>query len=101
MVGGSLFGLGCLVAGYCPGTAVAGLGSGRLDALVTLFGMIAGSLLFAVIYPAIEQFYMSSQLGTITLPDVLGLNHWIVIAFVVLMAGGMFYTMERYERRAR
>jgi uncharacterized membrane protein YedE/YeeE len=100
MVGGSLFGLGYLVAGYCPGTAVAGLGSGRLDALVTIFGMIAGSFLFAVVYPAIEHFYMSSGMGTVTLPDVLHLNHWIVIALVVLMAGAMFYTMERYERRS-
>jgi uncharacterized membrane protein YedE/YeeE len=101
MVGGSLFGIGYLVAGYCPGTAVAGLGSGRLDALVTIFGMIAGSLLFAVVYPAVEQFYLSSKMGTVTLPGVLGLNHWIVIALVILMAGTMFYTMERYERRAR
>jgi hypothetical protein len=100
MVGGSLFGIGYLV-GYCPGTAVAGLGSGRLDALVTIFGMIAGSLLFAVVYPAVEQFYLSSKMGTVTLPGVLGLNHWIVIALVILMAGTMFYTMERYERRAR
>jgi uncharacterized membrane protein YedE/YeeE len=101
MVGGSLFGVGYLVAGYCPGTAVAGLASGRLDALVTLLGMIAGSLLFAVVYPAVEQFYLSSNMGTVTLPGVLGLNHWIVIALVVLMAGAMFYTMERDERTTR
>jgi hypothetical protein len=31
---------------------------------------------------------------------VLGLNHWAVMAFVYLMAGGMFYVMERYERRS-
>lgn len=99
MAGGFLFGLGYLVAGYCPGTAVAGLGSGRIDALVTIFGMIAGSLMFAVVYPALEQFYMSSGLGTVTLPGALGVNHWVVIAFVVLMAGAMFYTMERFERK--
>ncbi len=101
MVGGSLFGLGYLVAGYCPGTAVAGLGSGRLDALFTIFGMIAGSLLFAVVYPGLEHFYMSSGLGTATLPGVLMVNHWVVIAFVVLMAGMMFYSMERFESRTR
>jgi uncharacterized membrane protein YedE/YeeE len=99
MVGGSLFGLGYLVAGYCPGTAVAGLGSGRLDALVTIVGMVAGSLLFAVVYPAIEGFYMSSGLGTVTLPAMLGVNEWVVIVFVVLMAGMMFYSMERFERK--
>jgi uncharacterized membrane protein YedE/YeeE len=99
VVGGALFGLGYLVAGYCPGTAVAGLGSGRIDALVTIFGMVAGSLLFAVVYPALEHFYKSSGLGTATLPGLLRINHWIVIAFVVLMAGAMFYSMERFERK--
>ncbi len=100
MAGGFLFGLGYLVAGYCPGTAVAALGSGRIDALIAIFGMIAGSLLFAVVYPVIENFYMSSGLGTATLPALLGVNHWVVIAFVVLMAGAMFYSMERHERKA-
>lgn len=100
LVGGFLFGLGYLVAGYCPGTAVAALGSGRIDALVTILGMIAGSLLFAVVYPVVENFYMSSGLGTATLPGLLGINHWVVIAFVILMAGVMFYTMERFEKRA-
>ncbi len=98
ITGGFLFGLGYLVAGYCPGTAVAAVGSGRIDALVTIFGMIAGSLLFAVVYPVLENFYMSSGMGKVTLPGLLGVNHWVVIAFVVLMAGGMFYTMERFER---
>jgi uncharacterized membrane protein YedE/YeeE len=101
MVGGALFGLGYLVAGYCPGTAVAGFASGRLDALVTMFGMIVGSLLFAVVFPPIEHFYKSSGLGTATLPTVLGVNHWVVIAVVVVMAGMMFYLMERFERKTR
>lgn len=100
IAGGFLFGLGYLLAGYCPGTAVAGLGSGRIDALITMLGMIAGSLLFAAVYPALEIFYKSSGMGTATLPGILGINHWVVIAFVVLMAGAMFYVMERYERRA-
>ena len=101
LAGGALFGLGYLVAGYCPGTAVAALGSGRIDALVTMLGLIAGSLLFAVVYPALENFYMSSGMGTATLPGLLGVNHWIVIAVAVLVAGAMFYSVERFERKAR
>src|SRR5512135_1713895 len=100
IVGGFLFGLGYLVAGYCPGTAVAAFGSGRIDALVAILGMIAGSLLFAVVYPVLEVFYMTSGMGPVTLPGLLGVNHWVVIAFVVLMAGAMFYSMERYEKKA-
>ena len=99
LVGGALFGLGFLISGYCPGTAVAGLASGRIDALITMIGIGIGSLLFAIVYPAIEGFYVSSNLGTITLPQILGINHWVVIVFVFVFAGAMFYVMERYERK--
>ncbi len=99
LVGGALFGLGFLFSGYCPGTAVAGFASGRIDALVTMAGIVAGSLLFGVAYPAIEAFYVSSQMGVKILPDLLGLHHWIVMILVFAMAGGMFYLMERKEHR--
>jgi uncharacterized membrane protein YedE/YeeE len=99
MVGGALFGIGFLLSGYCPGTAVAGFASGRIDALVTMGGIGAGSLVFAVVYPAIEGFYFSSPMEGATIPSVLGISHWGVMAFVYLMAGGMFYVMERYERK--
>ncbi|HWR57466.1 MAG TPA: DUF6691 family protein [Thermodesulfovibrionales bacterium] len=99
IVGGALFGIGFLFSGYCPGTAVAGFASGRIDALVTMLGIGAGSLVFAVSYPHIETFYVSSQMGGAVLPELLGLNHWIVMVLVYAMAGSMFYLMERYERK--
>jgi uncharacterized membrane protein YedE/YeeE len=40
IAGGLLFGAGFVISGYCPGTAVAGLASGRLDALVTMIGVV-------------------------------------------------------------
>jgi len=61
LAGGLIFGVGFLVSGYCPGTAVTGLASGRLDALVTMAGITAGSLLFAILYPELEGFYRSSD----------------------------------------
>ncbi len=98
LIGGALFGIGFVFSGYCPGTAVAGFASGRVDALITIAGIGAGSLVFAVLYPSIEGFYMSSQMGGATLPKVIGINHWVVIFFVFALAGGMFYLMERYGR---
>lgn len=99
LIGGALFGVGFLFSGYCPGTAVAGLASGRLDALVTMLGIGAGSLLFAIAYPQLEGFYFSTPMEDATLPSVLGISHWVVLAFAYLMAGGMFYLMERYETK--
>jgi len=98
LVGGALFGLGFLVSGYCPGTAMAGLASGRLDALVTMVGVGAGAIIFSAFYPAMEGFYKMSDMGAVTLPEQLHVNHWVLLAFVYAFAGFMFYLMERYER---
>jgi len=101
IVGGALFGIGFVVSGYCPGTAVTGVATGRLDALLTIVGMGLGSLLFAVLFPVMEGFYLSSDKGAATLPKVAGINHWGVIIPIVALAGGMFYLMERYEKKPR
>ncbi len=99
LVGGALFGIGFVVSGYCPGTAVAGLAAGRIDALVTLIGVGAGSLLFAVLFPVLEGFYLSSDMGFATLPTLMGANHWLVLAVLAVFAGGMFGAIRWYEKR--
>lgn len=98
LAGGALFGIGFVMSGYCPGTAVTGLATGRLDALVTMAGISAGSLLFAVLYPVLEPFYLSSDRGVVTLPSLLGVNHWVVILALVVMAGAMFVVLGLFER---
>lgn len=99
LAGGALFGIGFVMSGYCPGTAVAGLASGRLDALVTLAGVGLGSLLFALVFPAIEGFYGYSGMGTATLPGLIGVNHWPVIVLLAAAAFGMFWGIGRLENR--
>jgi uncharacterized membrane protein YedE/YeeE len=101
LLGGALFGLGYLVSGYCPGTAAVGLASGRLDALVTMAGIGIGTLLFSALYPALTGFYKMSDMGTATLPELLQVNHWTLLAVVYVFAGIMFYVMERHERRGQ
>ncbi len=100
LVGGLIFGIGFVMSGYCPGTSVAGFASGRLDALVTMAGISAGSLLFAVLYPVLERFYLSSNRGIVTIPGLLGVSHWVVIVALIIIAGGMFFFLERWEKRA-
>ena len=85
IIGGLLFGLGWGVVGYCPGTSAGALGEGRLDALWAILGMLAGASIFAHTYPMLKStVYTWGELGKITLPDVLGVNHWIVAGALVL-----------------
>lgn len=99
IVGGALFGVGFVVSGYCPGTSMAAFATGRLDALVTMIGVGAGSLLFAVLFPYLEDFYLSSDMGQPTLPKLLGVSNWVVIIPLVAFAIGLFVFMEWYEKK--
>jgi rhodanese-related sulfurtransferase/uncharacterized membrane protein YedE/YeeE len=56
-VGGLIFGFGFAISGWCPGTAMVGLASGKLDALVFLIGAVLGSILFNELFPVIEPLY--------------------------------------------
>jgi hypothetical protein len=40
-------------------------------------------------------------MGTATLPELLHVNHWALLALVYIFAGIMFYAMERHERRGQ
>lgn len=85
IIGGLLFGLGWGALGYCPGTSVGAVAEGRWDALWGVAGMLAGASLFAVLFPAMKASVLTwGDFGKITLPQLLGINHWFVIVpFVV------------------
>ena len=61
IVAGLLFGVGFVMAGWCPGTAAVGLASGRIDALLFLIGGIIGSILFNELFPVIQPIYEWGQ----------------------------------------
>jgi uncharacterized membrane protein YedE/YeeE len=44
VAGGFLLGVGFIVSGYCPGTSVVATASGNLDGLVTVVGVVTGTL---------------------------------------------------------
>lgn len=99
IVGGLLLGIGFIVGGYCPGTSVVALATGKLDALVFVAGNLAGIFAIGEAWPAISGFADSSALGRLTLPEVLGLSPGLVVFLVVLMAVGGFWGAAALERR--
>jgi len=88
ILGGLIFGIGWGLLGYCPGTSAGALGEGRFDAIWGILGMLAGAALYAEAYPGMKKTVLTwGDLGKITFPQVLGVNHWIIIAIVVI--GGL------------
>ena len=96
ILGGLIFGIGWAMFGYCPGTSLGALGEGRYDALWGILGMLGGAALFAELYPLMKTTVLTwGNLGKITLPQILGINHWIVIAIMVIIGLVMFRFFEK------
>lgn len=88
IIGGLLFGLGWGMLGYCPGTSLGALGEGRWDALWGIFGMLAGAALYAEVFPFLKTTVLTwGNYGKITLPEILHINHWVII--LVFIASGV------------
>jgi uncharacterized protein len=85
ILGGLIFGVGWACLGYCPGTSVGAVAEGRWDALWGIAGMLVGAALFAEVFPALKTTVLAwGNFGKLTLPQVLGLNHWIIIVLFIL-----------------
>ncbi len=99
IVGGLLLGVGFVTAGYCPGTSVVGVVSGRLDAVFALGGMILGIGLFEEFYGSLKGLYLSGYMGEISVAQYFGVSSGLVALAVALMALGAFSAVGWFERR--
>jgi uncharacterized membrane protein YedE/YeeE len=99
-IGGILFGLGMVIGGYCPGTAVASIATGKIDALVFVVGFLGGSLIFGDLFPVWGDFYNSDYMGVVRLDQVLGvgLGTAVLAIIVIAVAGslGMRWVQQRF-----
>ena len=101
LLGGAIFGVGMVLYGYCPGTALSAIGAGSVHALVGAFGMIAGAIAYAFSFDWMKANVLSVwQLGKVTFVDLTGLSHLPLYALLAAVAVGLFVVIERTERRA-
>ncbi|MDZ7317482.1 MAG: YeeE/YedE family protein [candidate division KSB1 bacterium] len=99
VVGGLLLGFGFVIGGYCPGTSCVAAATGKYDGWVYLLGMFLGILVFGELFPLVEKFYYMTPMGTVTLPQVLGLPYGLIVFLVSVMAVGAFAAAEWGERK--
>lgn len=96
ILGGLVFGLGWGLLGYCPGTSAGALGEGRWDALWGVLGMLVGAALFAEAYPYMTETVLTwGVLGKLTVPELLGANHWYVIPVFAVVSVSLFVLFEK------
>ncbi|MDR3522304.1 MAG: YeeE/YedE thiosulfate transporter family protein [Acidocella sp.] len=96
LLGGMCVGIGFAVGGYCPGTSIVGFMSGRVDAIVFLIGIGAGTLVFNMIYPIIGSWiYTQAGPDALTVPQLLHIPAWAVIALLAAVLLGVGYLVSK------
>lgn len=73
LVGGFLLGVGLVVGGYCPGTALAGAAGGRIDAFLFFLMMYPGYRFWVWLEPQLRLSFRAPLAPShLTLPDLFG-----------------------------
>jgi uncharacterized membrane protein YedE/YeeE len=90
LIGGLVFGVGMALAGFCPGTVVAGAARGQLDYIIPGFlGFLTGGVVYGLAYRTeLVQWLLSTgraELAYAKLPELLGLDPSLT-AFVITEA---------------
>lgn len=63
IVGGLILGVGWAMGGFCPGTAVSAAGGGNKAGWVYIIGGLLGALIFTLVFAALENSFLFTQIG--------------------------------------
>ena len=101
-IGGVLVGAGFAFGGYCPGTSVVGLFSGRIDAFIFLIGIVIGTLIFAFSFgPIIENLMVAGELEQgDSISEIWNISPWISISVLSFVLWTIFKLGRRFEDKA-
>ena len=99
ILGGLLLGAGFVIGGYCPGTSVAAMATGKIDALIFLGGVMIGLFGYGEVFMSIKDWVKPEGAEVITLDALTGIPYGILVFAVVLMAVGGFIAAEWAERK--
>lgn len=91
--GGMILGFGWAFSGYCPGTGVVAMGTGRRDAFAFVFGGLVGAAIYFLCYPAMKKAGMLEALwgGKMTIaqthefPALIATNGLVVALIIGLI----------------
>jgi hypothetical protein len=105
LAGGLIFGVGMSLAGFCPGTCVAGAGEGKVDYLVPgILGFLVGALIYGLTYQYVfPKISAIANYGPVTIPQLWNINPYLAITVFSIMALVLFYLIDRMglQRKAK
>ncbi len=97
IVGGLIMGVGFIIGGFCPGTSLVGMATGKIDAVVFVLGVLFGIYMFGETVGNFATFFDSSNMGRFTLPELFNVSYGVVVIAIVVVALLLFVIAQKVE----
>jgi uncharacterized membrane protein YedE/YeeE len=94
IIGGLVLGAGIALAGACPGTSLAQVGTGYRDAWFVVLGGIAGAVAYGYYDASITAFFAEKG-AMLTFAGLLGLPFWMVAVGLAAILALFLVVLER------
>ncbi len=99
ILGGVIMGFGFIIGGYCPGTSIAGMAIGKIDAMFFVGGGLLGVFAYAELYPWFEGITNASALGNIRIFNSIGISQGVFALILIAVAVGAFVMTTMIEKK--
>ena len=99
ILGGVIMGFGFIIGGYCPGTSVAGMAIGKIDAMFFVGGGLIGVFAYAEMYPWFEEISNATALGNIRIFNSIGISQGLFALLLIAVAVGAFMMTTMIEKK--
>jgi hypothetical protein len=99
IVGGAIMGVGFIMGGFCPGTSLCGIATGKIDAFVFVIGIAIGVLFYGLTYEAIwEDFRLLGNIGKVKIGDLLGISPGIAVFIFIMFGLVVFWLVDKIKK---
>lgn len=99
ILGGVIMGFGFIIGGYCPGTSIAGMAIGKIDAMFFVGGGLIGVFAYAELYPWFEGITNATALGNIRIFNSIGISQGLFALMLIAVAVGAFVMTTMIEKK--
>ena len=99
LVGGAIMGVGFIIGGFCPGTSVCAVATGKLDALAFIGGLVIGVVFYTLSYETLWMDLRNSGLiGKVKIGELLGVSEGVAVLIFISFGLFTFWMVEKIRK---
>ena len=99
IVGGIIMGVGFVMGGFCPGTSICAVATGKIDALAFVGGIAIGVFFYGLTYELIwESFRQTTNIGKVTIGELIGTSPGVSVLIFIVFGLLVFWLVDSIKK---